>query len=212
MGLKHQAASARKWRTAIRQAKSHFPAHLPPLILMTDPTRISDPLESVRRLPQHSGVIYRHFGKKQRHTEASALRQLCRDRGLVFMIAADPLLALQTMADGVHWPERMLHQARAWRERFQLQTASAHSPRAIAHGVRAGMDAVIYSTVFASQSPSAGLPTGPLRLRSLCARRKIPIYALGGINADTAGRVSTVSGLATVSGLSAAVSDPNLDL
>ncbi len=200
MELKHQAVSARKWRAAIRQIVSHFPNHLPPILFLTDPDRTPDPTSILPLLPLGSGVIYRHFGADNRFKVARELADISRARGLAFLIAADPHLALTVGADGVHWPEARLSEARRWRGRFPIQTASAHSRRAISTATRQEIDAVLVSSVFPSQSKSAGRPLGAPRFRALLHNCQVPVYALGGINAQNASRISRVAGLSTVSG------------
>lgn len=201
MGLKHQAAAARKWRSAARQIASRTSPHLPPILFLTDPERISDPIAVARALPAGSGVIFRHFGRPGHRKMAASLAATCARRRLVFLIAADPELALRTGADGVHWPERLLGQSGSWRGQFRLQTASTHSRKAVHRAAQAGMDAAIFSTVFASESTSAGAPVGAVRFRRLCLTAPLPVYALGGINARTVGRIAAAGGAASVSGL-----------
>lgn len=202
MGLKHQAVSARKWRVAIRRVESHFPSHLPPLLFLTDPKRTPDPASVAAHLPAGSGVLYRHFGAEDRREVAVELAMLCRRKGLRLLIAADPQLAADIGADGVHWPEALAHNVPKWRARFALQTASAHSRFAIAQAARMGVDAALLSTVFSSSSPSAGRPMGPLSFSQKCRESALPLYALGGVKAENAIRVANVGGLAAVEGLS----------
>lgn len=201
MGLKHQAAAARKWRTAIRRIQGHFPPYLPPLFFLTDPDRVPDPVAVISELPHECGVIYRHFGAPDRQEIATKLSELCRREGRVFLVAADPVLALAVGADGVHWPERSVHEARTWRGKFPLQTASAHSQRAIVRASVAGLDAALVSTVFASNSPSASRPMGASRFNALARQSDIPLYGLGGLNAANSGRVSFSAGVAAIEGL-----------
>lgn len=200
MGLKHQAAAARKWRSAARQVARHFPAHLPPLLFLTDPGRTPEPLSVIETLPQGAGVIYRHFGAPDRRAVARDMAQMCARRHLVFLIAADPLLAIETGADGVHWPERLLFRSRYWRGRFFLETTSAHSRVALHHAAKAGVDAALFSTVYPSQSSSAGLPLGAIRFRQISKLAQLPIYSLGGVTAHNMSKVADCSGAASVSG------------
>ncbi len=201
MGLKHQAAAARKWRSAIHRVEQHFPPHLPPLLFLTDPQRIDDPVAVAAKLPSGTGVVYRHFGADNRFEIAEALADVCQYRDLFLLIAADPDLARVVAAQGVHWPEARLGDARHWRGCFALQTASAHSRRAIARAAQIGMDAVLVSSVFPSNSPSAGAPMGRARLRRLVRDSAIPVYGLGGITADTASKIASCAGLSAVSSL-----------
>ncbi|MEO1660303.1 MAG: thiamine phosphate synthase [Pseudomonadota bacterium] len=204
MGLKHQAAAARKWRFAIRRVKRHFPPHLPPLLFLTDPQRIEDPIAIAAQLPKGSGVIYRHFGADNRFEIARGLAAICRRQGLFLLIAADPALARHVGADGVHWPEARLAQKRHWRGQFRLTTASAHSRQAISRAAKSGVDAVLVSSVFPSTSPSAGAAMGTTRFNLLARRAALPVYGLGGITADNAGQIAAWAGLSAVAGLACA--------
>ena len=201
MGLKHQAASARKWRAAIRQVETHFPARLPPVLFLTEPKRVQHPIEAICALPEGAAVIYRHFGAADRHALGTEMRAVCAKHSVRLLVAADPDLALRLKADGVHWPEARLHASRLWRGHFALQTASAHSVHAIKRAEKAGMDAALCSAVFASDSPSAGRPIGMTRFRRIQRDASLPLYALGGITAQNACRVANVAGIAAVQGL-----------
>lgn len=201
MGLKHQAASARKWRAAIRQVERHFPAHLPPLLFLTDPKRTRDPVAVISTLPEGSGVIYRHFGAYDRDLVARQLRDVCSKCEIRLLIASDPDLATHIGADGVHWPEAKLAEAQTWRRKFALQTSSAHSPAAIRRAARSGMDAVLFSAVFPSNSPSAPCPLGPQRFKAIAQGADLPLYALGGVTAENAEQVASHAGLAAIEGL-----------
>ena len=199
MALKHQVDPARKWRAAIRDVTRHFPADLPTCVFLTDPERTPDPAAIVAKLPPGVGLIYRHFGADNRLHMAEQLAILSKRRGVKFLIAADPALAISVGADGVHWPEARLRQARAWRGRFAIQTASAHSRRAIWRAAQFGMDAVLVSAVFPSESKSADRPLGVPRFRRMVAGSQLPVFALGGVNPTTAMRISPVAGLSGIS-------------
>lgn len=79
-------------------------------------------------------------------------------------------------------------------------TAAAHGEAAIRRARMAGCGAVIVSTVFASNSASAGRPMGPIRFAALVRRAGLPVYALGGVNAKTVRRLlgSGAAGVAAV--------------
>jgi thiamine-phosphate pyrophosphorylase len=202
MGLKHQAVSARKWRAAIRRIETHFPPALPALLFLTDPERTPDPVSIAARLPAGSGIVYRHFGADDRFEVAPKLAALARRRALKLLIAADPTLALEVGAHGVHWPEARLGEARKWRGRFSVQTASAHSRRATERAASIGVDAALVSTVFPSNSRSADAPMAPLAFTRLCQMVSLPLFALGGVTATNASQVAGAGGLAAIEGLS----------
>ena len=164
---------------------------------LTDPGRTPDPASVIETLPPGVGVIYRHFGEDDRMELASKLRKACTKRGITLLISNDPHLAIAAQADGVHWPEALAHQARSWRTRFAFQTQSVHSPAGMRQAV---CDAVLFSVVFPSKSPSAGSAMGPIRFRSLTHTSNKLVYALGGVNGSTAGSVSRGAGLAAIEG------------
>jgi len=175
-------------------------------MLMTDPARISDLEAAVRRLPRGSAIVFRAFGSRDAVRQGRALAAIARRCGLVLLAGADPALALAIGARGVHLPERLAHRAGQLRRARPgwIVTAAAHDERAVRRALAAGADAVLLSPVFESRSPSAGRPLGPIRFAALVRRAKGPVYALGGINPETARRLagSGAAGLAAVEALS----------
>lgn len=102
-----------------------------------------------------------------------ALKRLCRQRGLLLLVAADARLARAIGADGLHLPESLVA-APGW-QRFKrpgwLVTAAAHSGAAIARAFSHGADAVLVSPVFPTASHPGGPALGLLRFARL-ARAK----------------------------------------
>lgn len=163
---------------------------MPPAIFMTDKAdRTPDIVGVAQQLPPGWAIIYRHFGESRRREIAAQLAGVARKNRLVLLIAADPELARQVGAHGVHWPARMLPLRRR-AGFFSLETASAHDAHQLARAARAGVDAVILSSVFPSSSPSAGAPMGVLRYLAIAQRVPLPVYALGGVTAGNAGRIA----------------------
>ena len=148
-------------------------------------------------LPRGAGLVYRAFGAANGLETARALGVVARRRGLVLLVGADPDLAAQAGAAGLHLPERLA--SRAWRLRRPgwILTAAAHSPRAAR---RPGIDAFILSAVFPSASPSAGPPLGALRFAQRVRTASAPAYALGGVTDETAGRLR-MTGAAGLAGV-----------
>lgn len=186
---------------AIRLAKRALPPGLPGLLYLTDPVRSPNILKTASHLPHGSGIIYRHFGAADRLTTAAQLRALCWQRRLYFMIGNDAELAQRTQADGVHWAESQMHESKYWTGKFKIMTSAAHSIYAIKRAKKLNLDAVLVSTVFASNSPSASPHLGAVRFRHLSRNAAMPVYGLGGITAQNAGHISSVSGLASISGI-----------
>ena len=199
-----QAAIRRKLLAAARLAKPARAGNgraLPRAFFVTDPVRTPDPLAIIKRLPRGFGVIWRHFGSPSRLSTGLALARACRMRGLILLVANDPALAARIGAAGVHWPERQLKGIRA-RRVGSIETAAAHSRIAIARAAALGVDAVLVSAVFPSQSPTAGPALGALRFRQLTRTAPLPVYALGGISAGNAARVMhNAAGWAAIEGV-----------
>ncbi len=181
----------------------HHPS-LPPLILMTDRERLPDPAPVVETLPRGGAVILRHYGDPGREALAFRLAPLCRARGLRLLIAGDADLAIRVRADGIHLPEtQMRRSGRAWRMRHRpgwLVTAAAHSPNAVRRAAQAGVDAVLLSPVFPTQSHPGAAPIGPLRFAAWVRESPLPVYALGGVSVQSARRLAS-SGAAGFAGI-----------
>jgi len=138
---------------------------------------------------------------------AKSLAAIARRRKLIFLVGASEALAAAAGAHGLHLPERDLWRARGVLRRHPLWlvTGAAHSARALGRAHRVGLHAALVSSVFPSRSPSAARPLGPVRLALLARGARIPVYALGGVTAARAGRLTGtgVSGIAAVEGLTA---------
>jgi len=178
---------------------------LPPLILMTDENRVPDPVSAARLLPRGSAVILRHTEAKARAEMAHALMSIARGFGLRVLIAGDPALAEAVGAVGLHLPEARAGEAAHWRalRPSWLITAAAHSLRALNVANRAGADAALLAPVFATASHPGREPLGALRARIMAAHTTLPVYALGGINANTIARLKDApfAGIAAIEGV-----------
>ena len=130
---------------------------------------------------------------------------LFRSRGLVLLVGLDPELAEVADAHGVHLPERALGDTASLRRRRPdwILTGAAHDAEGLAAGKAASLDAMLLSPVFPSHSPSAGEVLGLERFSELVKGAGLPVYALGGVNAETAPRLigSGAAGIAAVDGL-----------
>jgi thiamine-phosphate pyrophosphorylase len=178
---------------------------LPRLFFFTDPTRVADPETVLHRLPRGAGVVYRAFGAPDAVERGRRLVRIARRRGLMLLAGADARLAARIGADGVHLPERAAQRARGVKRARPgwIVTSAAHSAAAIVRARRAGADAVFVSPVFASASPSAGRPLGPLKFAGLVRGARLPVLALGGIDGATARRIvrTRAAGFAAVEAL-----------
>jgi thiamine-phosphate pyrophosphorylase len=162
------------------------------MLFFTDPRRTPDPGAIVKRLPRGSAVVFRAFGAPTATVEGQALARRAHGRGVLFFVGADAALAAKAGADGLHLPERHARRAgviRALKRRY-IVTAAAHSRPAVLRAARAGVDAVIVSPVFPSESPSAGRALGARAFAALIRGGGAPALALGGVNINTVSRLA----------------------
>jgi len=157
---------------------------LPRRLLVTDATRLADPLPAIARLKPGDGVLFRHYELAPARRLALGLKvaALCRRLGLVLLVAGDARLARRLGADGLHLPE---HAVRRMRE--GPVTAAAHDAAAVARAARAGASAVLVSPVFRTASHPGAAGLGPVRfaaLATMAARQGLSVYALGGMSED----------------------------
>jgi thiamine-phosphate pyrophosphorylase len=173
---------------------------LPPLVLMTDDERLSDPLAAARALPKGSMVVVRARHAAKRIALAHALRGL-KDT-LVILVANDAALAAGVDADGLHLPEAAAPEASRWRARHPrwIITAAAHSQRAVQN--MRDVDALFLSPVFATGSHEGRAALGAVRANRIARDALVPIYALGGIDAHNAPLLHGFVGIAAIGALS----------
>lgn len=195
-------------RTLSIRRRGRKPCSLPTRLLVTDAVRLADPLPAVCRLKPGDGVLFRHYELAPARRLALGLQvaRICRQRGLLLLVAGDARLASRLGADGLHLPQKLIRPAR--RLGTGLMTAAAHDAGAIRRARQAGADAVLISPVFATASHPGASPLGVIgfaRLASLAAREGLQVYALGGVT-ETAmrrlGRVPAAAGFAAITGLS----------
>jgi thiamine-phosphate pyrophosphorylase len=182
-------------------------AHLPPLILMTDQTRTGDPFAAARALPKGAAIILRHTDDGERAALAQSLRGIARRRGLRLLIAGDAPLAARLACDGLHLSEARSSEAAHWKALHPdwLITAAAHSLSGVGRAARARCDAVLFGAVFATQSHVGRASFGVSRFRILAQSMRVPVYALGGVNAGNVQRLTgaRLAGIAAIDALTA---------
>ncbi|HIG22268.1 MAG TPA: thiamine phosphate synthase [Henriciella marina] len=202
--MKHAAAVSRKFRNAASLAQAHTGPLLPGGFFLTDPARVMDARAVIAHLPDGIGVIIRHFGQADAMEDAFDVVSDCQRAGRIVLIGADLDLALATGADGVHWPYRMRKDLQRQSQSFGLlHTMSIHSPAELRAARAFPVDALIYSTVFPSGSPSAGQPIGLSRFAAAACSSSVPLYALGGITAANVEKAARFGGFASVSAFEA---------
>jgi thiamine-phosphate pyrophosphorylase len=174
---------------------------LPPLILMTDDRRDADYVEAAGALPSGSAVIIRHRDAAQRARLGQALAEIAMARGSRCLIANDVALAERIAAAGMHASEASIGEIAAWRARHPqwLITAAIHAKTPFA---LSGANAALLGPVFATSSHPGAAPLGVAGFDAIAKRAGLPVYALGGITSENAGRLaaSRAAGIALISG------------
>lgn len=169
---------------------------------MTDEQRLPDPSLLLPYLPPDSAVIIRRRKASDAGVLARQVMARARPYGINVLISASrPPDNLD--ADGVHIPEAALPYWRAGdlrRLRAKLVTASAHSGRAVTQARKLGVDAVLLSPVFPTESHEGGGALGIMRFAAICRHAGLPIIALGGISDHRIRRVRH-AGAAGVAGI-----------
>lgn len=170
---------------------------LPRLLLLTDARTDARLPRVLAQLPKGSGVVFRHYhlSPSERRARFAALRRVCRQRGLVAVLAASAPAARHWGAAGAYAaPDRF------GRCTGGLRFATAHSLREIARAVAVRADAVLLSPVHATRSHPGGKVLGPVRFALLARQSPLPVIALGGMTRARAARLPG-HGWAAIDGL-----------
>lgn len=185
---------------------------IPPIVLMTDEKRLSDPIPAIIGLPSQSMVIFRHYGlaRADRTKLAYRVRRTCRQYGHLCMIANDLALALRLDADGIHLPEyRIGKTPHIYRQipHDMLVTSSCHSMQTLRKLALLAPDqrpdGVLISPIFATQShpDQPGMAFSAfLQRTALCRSLGLITIALGGIKPDNVAMLRG-SGVASLAGI-----------
>jgi len=168
--------------------------HLPPrLWLMTDERLGERLLEAVARLPAHrAGIVFRHYRllEHERRALFEQVKRIARRRGLMLLLAGPVAQARAWGADGSHGCGRGGGR--------RLRTAPAHHLAEIRAAERAGASLVFLSPVFPTRS-HPGIPAlGPARFARLARRTRLPVVALGGMDAARARKLRGAHGWAGI--------------
>jgi thiamine-phosphate pyrophosphorylase len=121
------------------------------------------------------------------------------------LIADDARLAAACGAAGLHLPEARAREAPHWRARHPgwIVTTAAHSLGGLWRAGVFGADAVFLSPVFSTASHPQRIALGAVRAALMAAQIRVPVYALGGIDARNAALLlhTRFQGLAAISAL-----------
>ncbi|MEM8696274.1 MAG: thiamine phosphate synthase [Pseudomonadota bacterium] len=154
---------------------------------MTDERQGDQLWPALERLPRGSGIIIRHYSlpARQRRDLIARIRPIARKRRLVTIVAGPPGLAVATRADGFHT------RSQCPGPRHLVRTAAVHGLAELRLAERARADLVFISPLFATASHPKGRTLGRVRFGRLARQSRIPVIALGGMNAGRAKSLRT---------------------
>lgn len=173
---------------------------LPDLWLVSDERVDAHLPRALARLPQGSGLVFRHYGLMpgNRHDRFRVLARIARRYGHRIVLSGTPRQARRWRADGAYGgPERLAAGPAA------LRLVTVHSLRELTRANLGRADLVLLSPVFPTRSHPGAPALGPIRFRLLAARSLAPVVALGGMNARRA-RVLRVRKWAAIQALAKA--------
>lgn len=133
-------------------------------------------------------IQYREKDKSRRdiYREALILRKLTTEFGAIFVVNDHADIALAVNADGVHLGQSdlPLKEARKILGKGKIIGASTHSIEEAIAAEAGGADYIGFGPIFHTATKDAGKPKGIGALREIKKNIKIPVVAIGGINAE----------------------------
>ena len=151
------------------------------LWIFLDEDRITDESSFLSGLPSSRliGVIVRTKKKKNLYKKAKLLGKICKLKGFKFYVSSDPLIALSTGADGVHFSKY----SRSNRVYSSLSySCSFHNMSDLRRTRNLKVKKVFISPIFETSSCKTKKPVGLTRLSFLSRSLRCEIGVLGGIN------------------------------
>jgi thiamine-phosphate pyrophosphorylase len=157
---------------------------LPRLWLMTDERQGEGLWTALERLPKGSGVVFRHHGlaPAERRRLFAKVRRVARRRRLLLLASGKGL-----RGDGAHGGRG-----------GGFRSASAHDLRELRSAERSGAKLVFLSPAFPTRSHPGARALGPVRFGLVSRQARIPVIALGGMDARRARRLPNIYGWAGI--------------
>lgn len=143
--------------------------------------------------------------EKSFEEESEALKTLCKEYRVPFVVNDSVEIALQCGTDGVHVGQSDIkgRDIRAIIGPDKILGISAGTVEQAVAAEKAGADYIGVGAVFPTSTKKDAKPMEPELLRSISASVSIPVVAIGGINADNILKLSGsgVDGVAVVSAI-----------
>lgn len=182
------------------------------LYLVTDRSWLKDgqTLESCVEQAILGGVTLVQLREKNLSDEeftenARKMLAICRKHGVPLIINDRADIAAKVGADGVHvgLDDMSVKEARCILGDGKIVGATAHNVNEALSAEADGADYLGVGAVFGSSTKSDAKPLEMSELKAVCEAVKIPVCAIGGINADNISRLcgSGIKGAAVISGI-----------
>jgi len=155
-----------------------------------------------------AGIILREKDMPQEEYKAlaSAVMKICEQYGVKCILHSFFTVAISLHADAIHLPLHLLRElSQEQKAHFKVLGASCHSVEDALEAQALGCTYITAGHVFETDCKK-GLPGRGLEfLRNVCAAVDIPVYGIGGIDADNIALVrdAGASGACLMSGLMA---------
>jgi len=150
---------------------------LPRTWLVTDERQGDRLWGALRRLPEGSGVIVRHYrlSEPERRRLFERIRGIARSRKLILFLSASPEKTRRSGADGVYsGADSDAPKAMPW-------AAAVHDLAEIRRAERGGAALLLLSPLFPTRSHPGSATLGLARFRKLIRATRLPVVALGGV-------------------------------
>jgi thiamine-phosphate pyrophosphorylase len=157
---------------------------LPRLWLMTDERQGEALWRALERLPKGAGLVFRHYALAPAERR-KLFRKVCKvaKRRRLFVLAG----GREIRGDAVHGGRP-----------GGFASASAHNLRELKSAERSGAKLVFLSPAFPTRSHPGARALGPVRFGLISSRSRVPVIALGGMDARKARRLPNIYGWAGI--------------
>lgn len=166
---------------------------LPRLLLITDSARMRPTFADALTAALRGGARLIQLREKNCTPDeilrlATDAQRLCATFGAQLLINSHADIAHTVGAAGVHWPEHKLTatESRAVLDPLNLQGFSVHSIPATQRAEAAGATYLTFGPVFPTATHPDMPPAGLNALREVIKAVKVPVFAIGGIDAISA--------------------------
>jgi thiamine-phosphate pyrophosphorylase len=168
---------------------------LPRLWLMTDERQGDGLWEALERLPKGSGVVFRHYrlAAGERRKLFDRVRKVAKRRRLLLLAGGAGL-----RGDGSHGIRRGAF------------SAPAHNLRELKAAERTGAAIIFLSPAFPTRSHPGARALGSVRFGLIALHSRVPVIALGGMDARKASHLPHAYGWAGIDAWTTVLRSPSI--